>query len=274
MEFINLDVLGVRKAFSLIKKGLYGKVDKIDGKVLSSNDFTDELKIKLLNLSNQIRVITPQGEIHIPTKLSDFVNDMGYVVYNDVINMIEQRIYLDDELSLNSSNAVKNYVITRRCKEIEDSIPIILLDYLTLEQLNVILASYVTTSDMSTTLLNYVTTSGLSTILFDYVTYEALQNVIEEFDTKQNVATVIQYTMLASNWSGKYYSFESIYPFSEYDLRIQRNGEVVNSLQIDAWDAAKIDGSPTANRAIAQGTVPTIDIPIILEVIPKNVDSS
>lgn len=54
-----------------IKKLENGKVDKVDGKGLSTNDFTDELKTKLENMV-------------VPTKVSDLINDTGFITENDI----------------------------------------------------------------------------------------------------------------------------------------------------------------------------------------------
>jgi len=71
------------------------KVDKVDGKELSSNDFTDTLKQKLDNIEDGAQVnlietisknsvnITPISKnvnITVPTKTSDITNDSNYVV--------------------------------------------------------------------------------------------------------------------------------------------------------------------------------------------------
>ena len=84
--------------------------------------------------------------------------------------------------------------------------------------------------------------------------------------TKQNKATISEFTMLASGWSGTGYDFTD-YPSASYNIEIQPNGDNMTDDQLKAWSKAKICGSYDANKAIAKGTVPTIDMPIILKVV-------
>ena len=84
------------------------------------------------------------------------------------------------------------------------------------------------------------------------------------------IPSVTALTMSANSWnsSAKTYSFEANYPFANYNIAIELAGTATDA-QITAWSDAKILGNATANTAIAKGTVPTIDIPIILTVTPK-----
>ena len=62
---------------------LGNKVDKVDGKGLSTNDYTDEDKDKLSNISpsdwNQSNEMSSDYIKNKPTKLSQFVNDSGFL---------------------------------------------------------------------------------------------------------------------------------------------------------------------------------------------------
>lgn len=78
----------------------------------------------------------------------------------------------------------------------------------------------------------------------------------------------VQTTMKASGWSSNQYSFERTYPFARYDIEIQPNSTCTQA-QIEAWGAAMIAGSATSNVCKAIGTVPTIDIPIIIRTVKK-----
>lgn len=84
------------------------------------------------------------------------------------------------------------------------------------------------------------------------------------------IPSVTSLTMSANSWntSAKTYSFEATYPFANYNIAIELAGTATDA-QITAWGEAKILGSATANVATAKGTVPTVDIPIILTVTPK-----
>ena len=71
-------------------------------------------------------------------------------------------------------------------------------------------------------------------------------------------------TMEASGWSNNVYSFESTYPSTTYDIEIEPNGAVVTLAQMKAFGKAMIAGNATQNVCKAIGTVPAIDIPIIV----------
>ena len=49
------DIAGLRTLISEVQRGLGSKVDKVNGKGLSSNDFTNELRTKLLNLVSNVQ---------------------------------------------------------------------------------------------------------------------------------------------------------------------------------------------------------------------------
>ncbi len=76
-----------------------GKVDKVDGKGLSSNDYTSDEKAKLYGIANGAQVnilegiqkngqtITPNNKIaniSVPTKTSEITNDSGFITSSDI----------------------------------------------------------------------------------------------------------------------------------------------------------------------------------------------
>lgn len=78
---------------------LEGKVDKIDGKGLSSNDYTNTEKTKLAGIAAQAQVNVLEGiqkngqtvtvtnkiaNISIPTKTSEITNDSGFITISDI----------------------------------------------------------------------------------------------------------------------------------------------------------------------------------------------
>lgn len=70
--------------------------------------------------------------------------------------------------------------------------------------------------------------------------------------------------LLASGWNDKVYSFESAYPSSRYDVSIAISSDATDE-QMDVWAEAKIvPSSDLMNKAVAKGTVPTIDLPVII----------
>lgn len=79
--------------------------------------------------------------------------------------------------------------------------------------------------------------------------------------------TLVTTTLASTDWSNGEYSFESTYPNTTYDLeQIQPYGTVD---QLKAWGKAIIVGNSSGNTIIARGTVPTVDIPIMMYVRRK-----
>ena len=78
-------------------------------------------------------------------------------------------------------------------------------------------------------------------------------------------------TLSANKWtaSSKTYSFESEYPNAQYDIIVEIDGGAASQDQVDAWNSADIKGNYPENVLYAKGDVPTIDIPIIRQVIKK-----
>lgn len=74
--------------------------------------------------------------------------------------------------------------------------------------------------------------------------------------------TSVEYTMLASGWSNSEYSFESEYGVA-YNIDIEPSSACTEE-QLSAWSEAKMCAVFDSNVVKAMGTVPTIDIPIIL----------
>lgn len=86
---------------------------------------------------------------------------------------------------------------------------------------------------------------------------------------KQAKATTVTSTLLAATWSNGTYSFESTYPSSSYDILIEPDGNTLTADQYAAWSKAQIVGNSATNVIKALGTVPAINIPIQIRVIPK-----
>lgn len=94
-----LDLAGVGLLWSKIKLALTNKVDKVDGKGLSTNDYTSDEKTKLANIetgaqANVLEGIQKNGQtvtitnkianIAVPTKTSDITNDSGFITSADI----------------------------------------------------------------------------------------------------------------------------------------------------------------------------------------------
>ena len=97
------------------------------------------------------------------------------------------------------------------------------------------------------------------------------QYVDTGLSSKANSSTLVKTTLEASSWDSTtaVYTFESTYPSTSYDISIEPNGATITSTQYDAWGKAKILGNPDANTIKALGTIPTIDIPIVISVVSK-----
>lgn len=94
-----LDKTGLALVWEKIKNLASGKVDKIDGKGLSTNDYTSDEKTKLANIASGAQVNVLEGiqkngttvtitnkiaNIAVPTKTSDITNDSGFITSADV----------------------------------------------------------------------------------------------------------------------------------------------------------------------------------------------
>lgn len=112
-------------------------------------------------------------------------------------------------------------------------------------------------------------TSGLASE--DWVESKGYLTTHQDISGKQNKPIVSTVTMAAAGWdsAAKIYSFENTYPAASYDIEIEPDSTITDE-QLEAWCAAKIVGNRTANKAVAKGDVPTVDIPIIIKVVAKN----
>ena len=88
------------------------------------------------------------------------------------------------------------------------------------------------------------------------------------------VPTTETYTLLAENWEADevnsqihYYSLEEDYPSATKQLDVYLNDDTASLIQRDAFVDAIMYGQSGENIITASGTVPTVDIPIILKVV-------
>lgn len=94
-----LDKTGLALVWEKIKNGLSGKVDKVDGKGLSTNDYTANEKTKLANVASgaqvnvlegiqkngdTVQIVNKIANISVPTKTSDITNDSGFITTSDI----------------------------------------------------------------------------------------------------------------------------------------------------------------------------------------------
>ena len=93
---------------------------------------------------------------------------------------------------------------------------------------------------------------------------QAVDKIIEK-----TTRTQVELTIERAKWSGNKYSLEAKYPFSQYDLFIIDFADTVTKEQIYAWGDGMIRGSMTENVLTALDIVPTIDVPVKLELVKK-----
>lgn len=87
-------------------------------------------------------------------------------------------------------------------------------------------------------------------------------------NSKASKPTYVEATMLASGWADGKYSFEATYPHAQYNIEVSV-ADTATEEQFDAAAEAKIGSSATSNVFTARGEVPTVDIPVIVEVVAK-----
>lgn len=95
-----------------------------------------------------------------------------------------------------------------------------------------------------------------------------LQLEIDDINDKID-RTAVATSLSATGWSNGVYSFEATYPSASYDIEIEPNGDSITTAQLDAWGNARLVGSATTNAVKACGTVPTVDIPVIVRTVKK-----
>ena len=111
-------------------------------------------------------------------------------------------------------------------------------------------------------------------LMKDQLTEDAAGNLQNQiYDLENQIGglgeTVTTGTMLASGWtSDKKYSFESTYPFAQYNVYIALS-DTCTDAQYEAWNAAGLMASATSNVVKAHGDKPTINIPIVIRVVKK-----
>lgn len=99
MSYNYLDKTGLALVWEKIKNALSGKVDKVDGKGLSTNDYTSTEKTKLSGIASGAQVNVLEGiqkngtnvtitnkiaNITVPTATSDLTNDSGFITTSDI----------------------------------------------------------------------------------------------------------------------------------------------------------------------------------------------
>ena len=107
MAYNYLDKTGLALVWEKVKNALSGKVNKVDGKGLSTNDYTSNEKTKLANIETAAQVNVLEGiqkngatvtitnkiaNITVPTNNNQLTNGAGYQTASDVNTAIENAL--------------------------------------------------------------------------------------------------------------------------------------------------------------------------------------
>ena len=133
-------------------------------------------------------------------------------------------------------------------------------------------------SNDSTYLTNIAPTNGLATIFTNLkqllINFNSeITQLNNDYTTVNNKATVTitSYTISASGWnsSGVYSALASSYPYATYNVEIFPISTMTTA-QYEAMSAAGMVGYTSNNNILALGTVPTVNIPVMLKVMRKS----
>lgn len=144
---------------ALTQSALDTKVDKVDGKQLSTNDFTDVEKTQIETNKTDIDILKTSSHTHDNKEVIDkFSADAnGKLLYDGAEVGGSSPITVDSELSETSTNPVQNKTITTRINEVENKIPTN-VSVLTND------SEYQTKSDVTTILADYAKTTDIPTV--------------------------------------------------------------------------------------------------------------
>ena len=144
---------------TLTQTALDAKVDKVDGKQLSTNDFTDVEKTQIETNKTDIETLKTSSHTHENKEVIDkfSTNVEGKLLYDGAEVGGSSPITIDPELSETSTNPVQNKAITTRINEVENKIPTN-VSALTND------SEYQTKSDITTILTGYAKTTDIPTV--------------------------------------------------------------------------------------------------------------
>lgn len=173
---------------TLTQQALDAKVDKVDGKQLSTNDFTDVEKTQIETNKTDIETLKILSHTHENKEVIDkFSTDTeGKLLYDGAEVGGSSPITIDPELSETSTNPVQNKAITTRINAVESKIPTT-VSTLTND------SEYQTKSDVATILADYAKTTDIPTV---DVTKEYVDEALKgKSDTDHTHTTVNGHTV-------------------------------------------------------------------------------
>lgn len=255
-----------------------GKVDKVNGKGLSTNDYTTTEKNKLAGIANNANNYT-HPNTHPATMITEdathrFVTDAEKAAWNksDVfIATYDTTTNAEMEAALDAGKIVfvsmNNKIFIPLMYRFGSKHIFVQLkprdNGSTVDQAIMVECSDNIWSSTPIQIIPLVTTSDKGKVLMVNESGSWAATSI----TKPAITAT---TLLASSWdsTAKTYNFESTYPNASYDIEVALDS-TATSEQAEAFNGAQIVGSATSNIIKAYGDVPTVDIPIILKVVNK-----
>ena len=114
----------------------------------------------------------------------------------------------------------------------------------------------------------------------NYMNYENAEDIFSDvkdyIDSHIGPGHVVwtAFTILANGWDEGEYSLENTYPYTRYDISGIVTAENATEAQRTAWREADCGGYESENVIVAHGTVPEIDIPVMLGVVDKAEETS
>ena len=231
---------------------LSGKVDKVSGKQLSTEDYTTAEKNKLAGIAAGANNYT-HPSTHPATMITE---DSTHRFVTDA----EKNKWNESEVFIATYDTTTN-------AEMEAALDAGEIIFVNIGNRFFIPLTY--RSD-SMHIFIQLTPSDNGSTVEQAIMVKCSNNIWSATTTTITKPTTTTSTLLASNWdsSSKTYSLESEYPNANYDIEVDIDGDNCTDEQLEAWITAK-PLSSSSNKIIAKGDVPSVDIPIILTATPK-----
>lgn len=279
------------------------KVDKVEGKGLSTNDYTDDEAEKLAGIEVGAQVNVQSDWCEVDTESSAYIHNRPFyenITYENLYT-ITNLTFADYSVNEETGQAIYAHLFSDASFVLEEGATYIVewpdfstecvgirVNETTVAVGNYALMDPASQSDSDEPFYIATDTSGACTVLCTLAdpiaetpilkVLSEVQQLDEKFipDTIARTSDLPQITtghliMSAANWDveAQTYSFENMYPAAEYDIELDIDGDVITVEQLDVFNGARMVSSATTNVVKAFGEVPTVDIPVILKVQVK-----
>ena len=110
----------------------------------------------------------------------------------------------------------------------------------------------------------------------NFMTYENADDIFNDvkdyIDSRVGPGTVqwTAFTLDKDDWDEGEYSLENVYPYTRYDICGIVTAESATDAERTAWREADCGGYESENVIVAHGTVPEIDIPVMLGLVDRD----